>query len=78
MIPIFLEGYDLFGNLKAWKSSGTPDERRAWEVKSWNKNIIMCRLTWSLKGQCAGIDKAAGSAQEAVWLAIEEFKRVQS
>jgi hypothetical protein len=78
MIPIFLEGYDPFGPLHNWKvtESGYATNR-SWELRSFSMGTVLCRLNWSTRGQLASLEKAAMSAQEAVWLALGEFYRLE-
>ena len=74
-LPIHLEGYDPFAALVAWRKSGDPSQRRDWRIIPCIGAHVGCRLTWVQQGQILNIQQAALSHQEAVFRAIEEFKR---
>ena len=76
MTPIHLEGYRFIDELMTWKKSEKTGENRHWSIRLWDKSIIMCNLSWRFgDSQLGGVDKAATNAEEAVWLALEEFRK---
>ncbi len=75
MLPIHLEGCDVFAALAAWVAGG---ERRNWTLQNWSGAFFRCSLTWPFgDSQIGGIDKVAVTPQEAALLALEEFKGVR-
>lgn len=79
MKPKHLEEYDLFAALKRWKDkASTTDTRRSWELRSYGKtalknDLFYCRVSWSLDGQVAALDRVATSPEEAVSLVLAAF-----
>ncbi len=84
-LPIFLEGYDPFSALEEWKAGAVPtcNVRLHWSVDSTplasrakGSAVFQCHLSWSLNGQCAALDRFALTVAEAVWLVLEEYRRM--
>lgn len=80
--PIFLEGYDVFARLGDWTREPEVQGFRHWEMRSHlSSRHVECSLQWEAvypsgpsysKSWIAR--KVATSPEEAVWLALEEYK----
>lgn len=79
LIPKFLESYNVFDRLNEWLSSGAKEQQRVWSLGNHLINSkwgVRCTITWRFgDNQLGGINKVAFSAQEAVYLCLEEFKK---
>lgn len=73
LLPRQFEGLDPFPNLKEWAMNGPEEHRRHWSVFQWERDKVVCELSWNLDGQCAGVRVTAMTGPEAIWLALEEY-----
>lgn len=79
-IPIFLENFDWLEALEEWLKQAPKEYRPQWDLRSCmiSNSYVACCLTWIDKnGGLCSIQKVAASFQEAVWLALEEFRKTQ-
>ncbi len=85
MKPIYLDHYDFIAELVKWQQSGPTEEKRGWTISGsyyWPNGTIRCEVSWLLlngtdHSSCAGCTKYATTAQEAVWLVLEDLKTMQ-
>lgn len=76
MTPIHLEGFKFIDALMEWKRAEVRQQNRHWTIALNGKRAIRCSLTWRFgDSQLGGVDKLSLSAEEAVWLCLEEFRK---
>ena len=79
MVPLHLAGYPVFQKLQKWKRDRSPRavaERRSWVVNSYEYDYIRCTLNWRFgDGQMANVIYTAESAEEAVSVSLEQFRK---
>lgn len=63
--------------LDSWRKEAPVKTRPQWSVSSYGSISFSVRLTWYRDTQLCNIQQAAPSIQEAVWQAMEEFRRIQ-
>ena len=75
--PIFLDKYDFIGKLMAWSAAGPKEQERHWGLSLWKRELIQCCLTWRFDAsgstRLGAVNKCAATAEEATFLALEEF-----
>lgn len=69
---------EIFEELANWKKEISDYANlRSWEIRSFHGTQIICRLNWNMQGQIAAIDWIEETANLAVSIALEEFKRLE-
>lgn len=82
-VPVFLEGYDPIASLEAWRRVRTRGDWNIRPILSVPFGGVIVRLQWIVGEESADafvhlIERAARSVQEATWLAIQEYGRVNT
>ena len=76
--PAHLTDYNPTDELFNWKKAECVQGNRSYNLCSWSAKFVKVTLNWSFdtqdSTQLGGLQKVAASAEEAVWLAMEEFK----
>jgi hypothetical protein len=75
-LPSFMSMQELTGALWAWGLNGPQAQKRHWTISQWETRWVKVTLTWRFgDSQLGGIDKVSQNMGEAIWLALEEFRK---
>jgi hypothetical protein len=80
-LPVFLEGYDLFGKLAEWQRRLSGHScSRTWEIRSLadEGGNVCCRLSWRLTVGTTFLEQYSTHPQEAVYRALSMFDWMES